>query len=121
VSLEFQIGSLDSEKIMSGPKSENRVLKIREMGSLQIHTRYLTFSSKKTLIRLLPVCKCKYHLYTHGRSVTNVMEKSWNLFLKIVWEPCSSTNYAFVVFDLKLKFSLAHTNTATLLKLVHIL
>jgi len=49
------------------------------------------------------------------------MEKSWNLVLKIVWEPCSSTNYAFVVFDLKLKFSLAHTNTATLLKLVHIL
>ena len=26
------------------------------------------------LIRLLPVCKCKYQLNTHGKSVTNVME-----------------------------------------------
>jgi len=28
---------------------ENWVLRIREIGSLQIHTRYLTFSLKKTL------------------------------------------------------------------------
>jgi len=29
---------------------ENRVPRIREIGSLQVHTRYLTFSSKKTLM-----------------------------------------------------------------------
>jgi len=29
---------------------ENRVPRIREIGSLQIHTRYLTFSLKKTVI-----------------------------------------------------------------------
>jgi len=54
------------------------------------------------LIRMLPVCKCKYHLNTHGKSVTNVMEKSWkkswkshgmswNSVLKIVWEPRSNS------------------------------
>jgi len=29
------------------PKSENRVPRIRETGSIQIHTRHITFSLKK--------------------------------------------------------------------------
>jgi len=52
-SLEFQIGSLESEKIIIGSlKSENRVPRIREIRSLQIHTELLTLSLKKT---------CCYH------------------------------------------------------------
>jgi len=32
------------------PRIENRIPRIREIGSLQVNTMYLTFSSKKTLI-----------------------------------------------------------------------
>ena len=42
------------------------------------------------LIRLLPVCKCKYHLNTHGKSVTKVMEKSWNV-MEFGFENCVGT------------------------------
>jgi len=31
---------------------ENRVLRIIEIGSLQVHTRYLTFSLKKNLLEV---------------------------------------------------------------------
>ena len=45
-------------------------------------------------IRLLPGCKCKYHLNTHEKSVTNVMEKvmekSWNV-MEFGFENCVGT------------------------------
>ena len=69
---------------------ENRVPRIREIGSLKIHTGCLTFFLKKSLIRLLPVCKCKYHLNMHGKSVSNVMEKSWNI-MEFGFENCVGT------------------------------
>jgi len=50
-SLDFQIGSLESQKIIiRSLKSENQVPRIREIGSLQIHIWYLTFSFKKNLV-----------------------------------------------------------------------
>jgi len=39
------------------PSIENRVPRIREIGSLQIHTGYLTFSLKKALV--LKICKSR--------------------------------------------------------------
>ena len=44
--LELKIGSLQSEKIIIGS------LESREIGSLQVHTGYLTFSLKKNLLYL---------------------------------------------------------------------
>ena len=35
-------------KAFSGPRIENRILRIRETGSLHVHTGYLTISFKKT-------------------------------------------------------------------------
>jgi len=42
----------------------------------------------------LPVCKCKYHFNTHGKSATKVMEKvmekSWNV-MEFGFENCVGT------------------------------
>jgi len=46
-SLELKIGSIESKKIIIGS------LKSEKLGSLQVHTGYLTFSLKKTLILLI--------------------------------------------------------------------
>ena len=46
--LEFKIGSLESEKIIIG------FLASEKIGSLQDHTGYLTFSLKKTCTKLSP-------------------------------------------------------------------
>ena len=49
-SLEFQIGSLETENNHRVPKiSENQAPRIREIGSLQIQTGFLTFSLQKHL------------------------------------------------------------------------
>jgi len=48
-SLELKIGSLESEKVITGS------LESEKIGSLQVHTGYLTFSLKKlNLVKLEP-------------------------------------------------------------------
>jgi len=64
---ELKIGSLESEKIIIGSLGSEKV------GSLQVHTRYLTFSSKKPWFRLLQSLRSAAKLshsvvYTLGKS-----------------------------------------------------
>jgi len=49
VSLELKIGSLESEKIIDGS------LESEKIGSLQVHTGYLTFSLKKRYHRQITI------------------------------------------------------------------
>ena len=64
--LELKIGSLESENYDRLPRirenyhrvpriRKNRVPRIREIGSLQVHTRYLTFSLKKICTNVLTI------------------------------------------------------------------
>jgi len=46
--MELKIGSLESENYQRVPKiRQKRVLRIREIGSVQVHIGYLTFSLKE--------------------------------------------------------------------------
>ena len=45
-SLELKIGSLETEKIIIGSLESEKII----IGTLQVHTGYLTFSVKQTLI-----------------------------------------------------------------------
>ena len=58
--------------------------------------------AQQQLFLIRPVCKCKYHLNTHGKSVRNVMEKSWNV-MDFRFENCMGTliidAFVFSVFQ----------------------
>jgi len=52
------------------PRIENRVPRIREIGSLQVHTGYLTFFFKKTLIEQIFVSvRMQFHNHVDAQPV----------------------------------------------------